>query len=58
MPSPYSSFPNSFCYRVPDDLSVGVGALDDPTAKRQSTGICRKMLRLFRRDVEDAVPYG
>ena len=36
---------------------VGVGALDDPTAKRQLGWACRKMLRIFRRDVEGAVPY-
>ena len=30
-------------------LIVGVGALDDPTAKRQ--------FRVFQRDVEGAVPY-
>ena len=36
---------------------VGVGVLDDPAAKRQFGWACRKMLRIFRRDVGDAVPY-
>ena len=38
--------------------SVGVGALDDPSAEGGSLVDFRKMLRIFRRDVEDAVPYG
>ena len=38
-------------------MHVGVGVLDDPCREAAVRDDFRKMLRIFRRDVEDAVPY-
>lgn len=37
--------------------TVGVGAPDNPSAQRQFYALAGTCRRMFRRDVEDAVPY-
>ena len=48
----------TLCECAENGIFVGDGVLDIPTAARRQFGMSRKMLRIFRRGVEDAAPYG